>query len=357
MIDKKIHQKLKKIFYNPNHIASYGSIKNLYKATNKTIPLKIIKKWLSSQDTYTAHKPIKHKFFKRKVLARGIDYQIQADLIDMQDIKKYNKNFKYILTAINIFSRKAVAIPLKFKNSIEMIRGMKIVMKKLKPFKKIQTDQGTEFFNKKVQSYLKESKIIHFFTASDLKSSIVERFNRTLKEKIYKHFTATTSLNYLNVLPKLVNSYNNKIHRSIGTSPNKVNKNNEKKIWNFQYKHYLNKKQQKFKFKINDNVKLVKYKGILGKGYLPKWTNETFIITDRLNTNPPTYKIRDSDDNFIKGSFYEPELQQVIIEKNKSYPIKILKTRKKNNKIEYFVHFVGFPNSKNTWIQKNQITK
>ena len=352
----KKNDKIAEIYYNPEHPAGYGSVREIYKALGGKVSLIRIKQWLSSQDAYTSHKYVRKKFKRRKVISRGINYQVQADLVDVQNLRKYNKGNKYILTAINVFSRKAAAVPLKSKTAVEIIRGLKIVFKSLMPFQKLQTDQGKEFFNKQVSQFLQNHNIFHFFTASDLKSSIVERFNRTLKEKLWKHFTAKTTLAFVDVLPKLVKSYNNRFHRSIGMPPNEVNKKNEKKVWEYQYGD-LNLKKIKFKYGINDKVKITKYKGILSKGYLPNWTNEVFIITDRLNTDPPTYKIRDDDGHVIKGIFYEPELQRVIVLENKAYPIQILKTRKNKGKIEYLVHFVGFPSSKDAWIMKSQLAK
>ena len=100
--------------------------------------------------------------------------------------------------------------------------------------------------------------------------------------------------------------------RSIGIAPNKVTKKNERKIWNYQYKKYLSRKKDAFKFEINDRGKLAKYKGIMSKGYLPKWTNEIFIVTDRNLTSPPTYKIRDMKDNMINN--LEPKLDHLLDE-------------------------------------------
>ena len=71
-----------------------------------------------------------------------------------------------------------------------------------------------------------------FFTVnSGFKASVMERFNRTFKKKMYKYFTAKNTLTYIDVLPKLVKSYSNTYHRSIKMKPSQLTKSNEAKVW------------------------------------------------------------------------------------------------------------------------------
>ena len=105
----------------------------------------------------------------------------------------------------------------------------KILDSKRKP-NKLQSDKGKEFINKDLQHLLQENNM-HFYTLnSEQKASVVERFNRTLKEKMFKFFTLQNTYTYLNVLDDIVKGYNASYHRSIKTSPDKVNKNNENDI-------------------------------------------------------------------------------------------------------------------------------
>ena len=72
----------------------------------------------------------------------------------------------------------------------------------------------------------------HFYTQNfDTKASIAERFIRTLKEKLWRYFTYTNNRRYVEVLPALVESYNNTYHRSIRRAPNSVNSENQEKVW------------------------------------------------------------------------------------------------------------------------------
>ena len=62
------------------------------------------------------------------------------------------------------------------------------------------------------------------------------------------------------------------------------------------------------KFKVNDRVRITKYKNIFSKGYTENWSREIFIIDSVLKTNPWTYKLKDLNGEKIIGSFYEKEL-------------------------------------------------
>ena len=146
-----------------------------------------------------------------------------------------------------------------------------------------------------------------------MKVAVVERFNRTLKEKMWKYFTKTGKLNYTSVLQDIVRGYNNSKHRSIGVAPNQVNKKNQDKIWNYQYKSELGARRLKFKFDIGDFVRLVHLDKTFTKKYLPRFTKEIFIIKDQLKTRPVTYRIMDQNRETIQGGFYDNEMVKVKI--------------------------------------------
>jgi transposase InsO family protein len=145
----------------------------------------------------------------------------------MKEFSKQNNNFNYILTAIDCFSKYAFAVPLKNKTGNELVEAFKKIFKNRK-CSVLRTDRGTEFLNKNVQNFLKLEGVEHF-TSHDLeiKCAIVERFNRTLKSKMFKFFTAIGTRRYIDQLDNFLFSYNNTKHRTIKMSPNEVNKQNE----------------------------------------------------------------------------------------------------------------------------------
>ena len=152
---------------------------------------------------------------RSRVIFPGIDAQFQADLVDLQNLSRYNKGYKYLLTCIDIFSKYAWVLPLKTKQGQELVKAFQKIFSTGRKPTKLQTGQGTEFLNRVFQKMLRDNNIDFFTVNSGLKASVVERFNRALKNKMYKYLTAKNTLTYINVLPQLVSSYNNSYHRSI----------------------------------------------------------------------------------------------------------------------------------------------
>src|SRR5437867_276041 len=220
---------LNKIYYHPSK--GYCSAQNLYLQAIKikpSITFKGVQKWLAGQPTYTLHKTARKKYSRNKYLVSGIDEQWQLDLADLSSLQKHNDGYKFILTCIDIFSKYAWAIPVKSKSSANVSEAFKSILKqsKRKPFR-VQTDKGTEFLNKEFQKLLKENDINFFTTNTETKCAVVERFNRTLKEKMFKYFTKNNTHRYINVLPQFLHAYNNVKHRTIGMPPAKVSADNE----------------------------------------------------------------------------------------------------------------------------------
>ena len=272
----------------------------------------------------------------------------------MREFSDENKGFNYLLTVIDCFSKYAWAIPIKNKTAEEIINSFDQIFKQRQPLK-LQTDKGKEFINNKFQKFLKSKNIIWFSTNSEFKASIVERFNRTLKTKMWKYFTQVGNKKWINIVDDLVYNYNNTYHRSIKMTPIEGSKKeNETKVFKNLYPEE-DKTNLVNRFKIGDKVRISKYKGTFDKGYLPNWTTELFTVSKVFNTNPVTYKVKDNNDDEIEGIFYEPELVK-FDKQDQDYEVeKILKTRTKNGKKEYFVKWLGYPDSMNSWIPEENL--
>ncbi|GFV74583.1 putative uncharacterized transposon-derived protein F54H12.3 [Trichonephila clavipes] len=332
---------LEKAYREPEQPGSFGGVEALFRATNGKFPRKDIKKWLSGKDSYTLHKPIKKKFRKNRVFVNRMNKQFQADLVDMQSLTKFNDGYRFLLTCICVLSKYAWAVPLYIyihdKNAKTIVSAFERIFSERIPLK-LQTDAGKEFKNKLFQNYLKKKEIVFFMTNNNTKASIVERFNRTLKTKMWKYFTEMNTKRYIDVIDKLIHSYNNTWHRSIQMAPASVTEENEKEAWKNLYGN-KNKTSSKPRFQIGDTVRISREKLIFEKGYEQNWTREIFTIYHILRRNPTVYKVKDLTGEVIRGTFYEEELQKIT--DSGYYPIeKILKTRKKNGKIEYFVQFL-----------------
>ncbi|CAF1108826.1 unnamed protein product, partial [Brachionus calyciflorus] len=267
---------------DPASFTGHASFKHTVKNNNK------LNDWLLEQEPYTLYRQLRKKFDREKVISNGIDDLWQADLVDVSKISKENKGYKFLLTVIDVFSKFAWVKPLKNKTSESILQAMTRIFKSRKPLK-LQTDKGRKFLNKPVQDYLKKINV-HFYTAnSNLKASVVERLNRTLKEKMWRYFTYKNNHDYTKVLDNLVDSYNNTFHRTIKTTPNNVLYKNEEKVFENICGYDKNTGDDSvltLNFKIGDKVRISKTKGLFEKGYTPNWTREIFVIDKIVYSNP-----------------------------------------------------------------------
>ena len=263
-----------------------------------------IKKDSSSILADELHKPIIKKFEKRKVYSQFKDNIWGVDLADMQSLSRTNKGIKYLLCAIDLYSKYAFVIPLKDRKGISIVNACDKIIKqsKRKP-NKIWVGQRSEIYNNVFKKWLSANDIIMYSTYNEGKSVVAERFIRTLKNKLYKHMTATGKNVYYDVLDDAVNKYNNTKHSTIKMKPIDV-KDNNKRVYIDEH----NKKDNRFK--VGDRVRISKFKNIFAKGHTPNWSKEIFIVDKINDTVPYTYNLKDLNDEEIIGSFYDRELQK-----------------------------------------------
>lgn len=291
------------------------------------------------------HRGARRNFKRRKTEMKGINDTLQADLVEMIPYAKSNKQMKYILTVINIFSKKAYARPLKNKTGPEVTHAMESILSSLgHPMERLHVDNGNEFYNAKMKKMLQRRKIHMYSTFTSKKAAIVERFNRTLKNRMWKEFSFRGTFKWIDILQSLVDHYNNTKHRTIDMKPNDVNVLNERMLLNTVY-NYIFPIRAKAKFKIGDLVRVSRYKHIFAKGYTPNWTTEVFRIKTVQPTNPVTYLLIDLEGHDINGSVYPEELQLV---KNPDLYLVEKIIRKKRDKV--YVKWLGFDSRHNSWI-------
>ena len=350
----KIESKLSKHYFDPKKPGSFSGARSLKKYTSANE--NDVKNFLSKQWTYTLHKPVRQKFIRRRYVTSGMNRQWQADLVDMSGFSKENGGYKYLLTVIDIFSRYAYARPLKTKTGMEVSTALKSIFEEngeTAP-KFLQTDQGKEFYNQHVLSLCNTYNTKLFSVFTEQKSPIVERWNRTLKERMYRYFTYQGNHRWVDVLPRLVESYNNSYHSSIDQTPSSVNKRNEMKVWLKQYSNLKKASMSDASFQAGDRVRITKKRGNFTKGYLPGWTDEEFTINS-INTKykPLLYYLEDDDGELIQGGFYKQELQKVN-NPDKVYRIeKILKTKGFGKNKKAYVKWMGYKNP--SWIHSSSI--
>ena len=156
--------------------------------------------------SYTS--PIKLNFRKRRVIVHNVDDIWCSDLVEMQKLRKWNKVYKYLLMVLDFFSKYGWIVPLKTKSGSEVSGAFESIFRQNKP-KKLWVDKGKEYYNKNVLDLLAKNNIEIYSTENEEKSSVRERSNRTIREKMYKRSTMQNNTVYIDILPKILASYNN----------------------------------------------------------------------------------------------------------------------------------------------------
>ena len=142
-----------------------------------------------------------------------------------------------------------------------------------------------------------------YSTHNEGKSVVAERFIKTLKSKIYKYMTSISKNVYIDKLDDIADEHNNTYHTTIKMKPTDVKDNTY-----INTSKEINNKDPKFK--VGDSVRISKYKNIFAEGYMPRRSEEVFVIKKIKNTVPWTYVINDLNGEEIIRTFYEKELQK-----------------------------------------------
>lgn len=300
------------------------------------------------------HKAARKNFSRRTVILKGIDDLWQADLIDLKQFKKINHGYTFVLIVMDCVSKFAWTVPVKTKTMSEIANAfISIITTSNRHPVNLQTDQGSEFYNKLFQNVIKKYGINHYSTYSIMKASLVERLIRTIKNKLFKLFSINGNYKWVGKpLKSVIDSYNNSKHRITKFKPVDVNFRNEELVLKNIKEAYKVKlfKNEKTKLVVDDFVRISKYKSIFEKGFTPNWSTELFKINKIKNTHPLTYEIRDFRNQPILGSFYGYELQKT------KYPDTFLIEKiLKRNGSRLFVKWLGFSKKDNSWIDKNAI--
>ena len=174
----------------------------------------------------------------------------------MQSLSKYNKGNKYLLGAIDLFSKYAWVVPLKDKKGTSIANAFQKITSKGRKPNKMWFDQGSEFYYNYFKDILKINNIEMYSTYNEGKSVVAERFIRRLKNKIFKHMTAISKNFYFDMLDDIFNKYSHTVHKTTKMKP----------------------------IKVADHVRISKYKNIFAKGYTPNWSEEIFAVSKIKNT-------------------------------------------------------------------------
>lgn len=361
---KKKEKYLQNIYYNTKKSGSFSGINKLSQQIKKENKYQFskeeIQKWLQSQEVHTTNQLPNRKFKRRQVIAPYIDYMWDMDTASFKNYTNKNKNYGYFILAIDIMSRFVWTRAIKTPSANETQKALESIFEQGRVPERARTDQGTEFSNETLKKLYKKFKIKHFVTQNELKSNYAERAIQTLKGKLMRYMRANQTYKWVDELDNVTNAYNNTIHRSIKQTPASVSKKDEIKLWRLLYtsKQIVNP-PKKFKFNVNDVVRISKIRKPFQRYYSEHWTNELFLIKKRsMNQNIAIYTLTDYAGERILGTFYEKELQRVYIDENTTYNIeKVKRTRIKNGRKESLIKWVGWPEKFNSWIPNKDIIK
>ena len=304
---------LKKNYLNPKSGISFSGVTKIHKFYNKAIPIHEIKEFLSKDNSYTLH----GKSFKKRYNPSFIRYkgqQMQADLIDVGNLSHKNNGIKFLITLICSFTKKAWIKPIKNKKSdIVLIAFKKLLQSIDKTPRSLLTDAGGEFVL--VRRWCEENNIKTYLPYSSFHGAYIERFNQTIKNRIYKWMDANKTEMYINHLDSILEGYNNARHNTTSLSPNVAwsDKSTHPQIREKLQDYYDKFKKKKPVFKIGDIVRIkLLQKSSFVKGYDVQNNQEYFEIHEVLTNLPiPMYRIRsleNPEEGVIRGNFYAFEL-------------------------------------------------
>ena len=249
------------------------------------------------------HKPVRRRFGKRTVFAKQVDDIWTADLVDMSPFFRSNMGYKYLLTVIDVYSKYGWVMLLKTKTGKEVAQAFRKLFLAGHP-SRLWTDKGTEFYNQQLKSVLEAINVMLYSTENEEKPSVVERWNRTMKNIMWKYFTANNTQKYIDVLPSMVDKYNSTCHRLIKLTPSGArHPSNYKHVFNALYAKV--RKSTLPKFHVGDKVLITRKKGTFEKGFTPNWTEEVFAISSVRATEPPMNTIMDQLGEPVQGTIYE----------------------------------------------------
>jgi transposase InsO family protein len=226
--DDKREDILKEIYNDPNQGIGLG-IQSFYNKINSkylNIRRKDVKDFLVNQSIYQINKP-EPRPVNKPIVAKYPNHRLAIDLVDMTKYEGYNNHYKWILTAIDYFSKKVFAVPLKNKEDNTCLEGLKKIiheqMNNTYP-KMLQSDNGGEFKNELFEKWGKDHnvKLIHTMSYTPTGNALIENFNKFLRKYINEGMTRYNSFNWVDHLNEYLNNRNDSKHSITKKKPNDI---------------------------------------------------------------------------------------------------------------------------------------
>lgn len=362
---KKVKQEIRQKWQSgkdPISFAGISAIKRKYPQLKK----EDIKDALGGLDTYTLFREEKKPKTFNPIYVRQKRELMQSDLIDLTALEKENDGVKFLLVVIDTFTRFAWIEPLQNKSAKEVLSAFKEIVGQMKHGfgGKLMTDQGKEYINQHFQKFLKDKNIS--FVIPNHKCPHVERFNRTFQNMLYRYMEERQTERYIDSLPMLLNTYNNRYHRIIKMSPRdaEMNKNFNKVLSAVEmyYKKAETSQKRIPKFSVGDLVRISAHKTLFRKGYYQSFKPKIYVISHVLTNLPvPMYKIAEKGGKSTgeAGTWYANELTLVSKDyKDSVFKIeKVIKTKGTGTKKQMLVKWKYWPDEYNSWVKASDVEK
>ena len=179
---------------------------------------------------------------------------------------------------IDNFTKYAWVVPMKTKKPHDVIKAMQEIFDKIGVPKQLYSDQEGSINTAEFIRLLNKHKVKHIMVVD--KAHTVERFNRTLKDNIQTRLDAMdlSRDKWTSQLEAVVNKYNNTVHSTIKMSPNDARKEGNKLTASFNIWAQSKKDRVYPELKVGDEVRVMLTKDSKTKGYMPKWSTDTFKL-------------------------------------------------------------------------------
>jgi hypothetical protein len=264
----------------------FTSIKSLYDAVkNKGITYEELRDFIQSQESsqlFKKPRKVKHYY---PIFAKHKFEILQLDLADLSNLASANKNYKYLLIAIDVFSRLLFVVPMKNKSTSTILDAVEEIFDQTEPTM-INTDNGSEFISKEFKKLLKERGIdVQYSDVGDhYKMGLIDRVVRTLREKINKYMEMHETTHYIDVLPKIVENYNLAYHSGIKKAPAEVEEDDQD-ILNIMSEKYSLAKREETIYQVGDKVRYIINFKQFQKHTLPHWTKTIHEIKSHVSAH------------------------------------------------------------------------
>ena len=346
-------------YANVKSPVAYLGANKLYYYYNRNISHAKIRKFLSSNESYTLMTPErKSRIFDRTLTFSAHDI-IQFDLIEVCELSESNGGITQIICGIDCYTKVAYCQGLLSKHCTLVAQEMYniLIMFGFKP-NIVSMDRGSEFNCKTTKALLKKMGVKAYYSQGNYKCAVIERFQSTFQRLIYAHLTEHETLTFIDKLQEFVRIYNTSFNRSIGMTPFEANNPINKNVLDRKTAKYRMKdraKKIKPTFSIGDTVRLSIKKSKFHRAYNYQNTLARYIIERIcLKHIQPCYFKKNENGESLTGRFYAHEL---VLTNILTYRSNVIKERMRKGQKEFLVHYKGYDSSYDQWLRKGQLQK